>query len=108
MKKDTLILLIAIALTWFVMWFFGNDSDIKKQLKESEEIREQLVERAEKLVLRIDSLKQVKQKVEYKYIYLDKQNKQKDEEIKDNVNGVYTLNERQLDSTIRGWRHIEN
>lgn len=108
MKKDTLILLFAIALTWFVMWFFGNDNDIKKQLKESEEIREQLVERAEQLVLRIDSLKQVKQKVEYKYIYLDKQNKQKDEEIKDNVNSVYTLNERQLDSTIREWRHIEN
>lgn len=105
MKKDTLILLFAIVFAWFMMWFFGNDRDVTKQLRESENKRELLQNELTILKRKNDSLKTLKNKKEIKYVYLDKQNKIKDEEIKDNTNNVYTLDERQLDSAIRHYTH---
>lgn len=105
MKKDTLILLFAIVLTWFVMWFFGNNSDIKKQLKESEEIREVLAKEVRELNKENDSIKSLNTALQNKNKILLRLNSKKDEAIKDNANNVYTLNERELDSAIHSARY---
>lgn len=105
MKKDTYILLFAIVFAWFMIWFFSNDTDITKQLKESENKRVLLENEILLLKKQKDSLERLKTQKEIKYIYLDKQNKNKDDEIKDNVNDVYTLSERELDLSIRQHTH---
>lgn len=105
MKKDTYILLFAIAFAWFMIWFFGNDTDITKQLKESENKRELLTKELRELNKEKDSIILLNNALEKRNKILLSLNNKKDEAIKDNANNVYTLNERELDSSIRNARY---
>lgn len=106
MNKNNILLVIAtIAITWFTVWFFSNDQDIKRQLAESEAKRDKL--KTELIELRHinDSLTTLKDNKAKDYQEKEKRSKTKDNEIQDTINDVYTLNEREIDSTIRHYTH---
>ena len=106
MNKNTLLtIIVTIALTWFLVWFFSNDTDINKQLKESEETRKELVIDNERLQQLNDSLKGVAKAIIKNYNHISKKSKSKDDEIKESSNYIYNLNERQIDSAIRQHTH---
>ena len=108
MNKQNILLIIAtIVLTWFFIWFFSNDADIMRQVKRLETQRDSLINANKTLSFKNDSLVLLKQKEVVKYVKIKQQIKNKENETNNAINNVYSLNEQQLDSTIRTYKHIE-
>jgi len=108
MNKQNILLIIAtIVLTWFFIWFFSNDADIMRQVKRLETQRDSLINANKTLSFKNDSLVLLKQKEVVKYVKIKQQIKNKENETNKAINNVYSLNEQQLDSTIRTYKHIE-
>ena len=106
MNKQNILLIIAtIVLTWFCIWFFSNDTDIMRQVKQLETQRDSLINKNKRLLYKNDSLVLLKQKEFVKYVKIKEQIKNKENETNNAINNVYSLNEQQLDSTIRHYTH---
>lgn len=101
------IILITISLTWLCVWFFSNDSDIMKQVKDLETQRDTLISANKTLSFKNDSLVLLKQKEVVKYVKIKQQIKDKQDETNNAIDNVYSLDEQQLDSILRNYKHTE-
>ena len=104
-KKTLLALTLSIALTWFLVWFFSNDKELIQRNKTLIKERDSLLSLNKKLSFKNDSLTLLKQKEVVKYVKIQSQLNTIKDETKRNINNVYLLNERQIDSTIRNHKH---
>ena len=105
MKDNIIIVIVTIALTWFCVWFFSNDKDIKNQLENVIEQRKELTKEINNLQIENDSLKKIEQAVKIKYVYVNNKISTNEKDIKDVNDYVYSLNEQSIDSTIRHYTH---
>lgn len=96
--NNTLFIIVCILAVLFAVWWFGNEplyNYIQKDLKKENEA----------LKLEIEDIKSYKQKeIEVIRYITDKKQDKKDENTTA-TNAVYTLNEREIDSTIRTHKH---
>lgn len=104
-KKTLLAITLAIALTWFLVWFFSNDKELMQRNKTLIKQRDSIISVNKQLSLKNDSLVLLKQKEVVKYVKIQSQLNTIKDETKRNINNVYLLNERQIDSTIRNHKH---
>ena len=104
-KKTLLAITLAIALTWFLVWFFSNDKELMQRNKTLIKQRDSIISVNKQLSLKNDSLILLKQKEVVKYVKIQSQLNTIKYETKRNINNVYLLNERQIDSTIRNHKH---
>ncbi len=104
-KKTLLAITLTIALTWFLVWFFGNDKELMQRNKTLIKQRDSIISINKQLSLKNDSLILLKQKEVVKYVKIQTQLNTIKDETKRNINNVYLLNERQIDSTIRNHKH---
>lgn len=104
-KKTLLAITLAIALTWFLVWFFSNDKELMQRNKKLIKQRDSIISVNKQLSLKNDSLVLLKQKEVVKYVKIQSQLNTIKDETKRNINNVYLLNERQIDSTIRNHKH---
>lgn len=96
-KPNFIIAIIATAAIVLGIWYFGNETlynYIQKDLKKENTA----------LKLQIEELQEAKQKEVIKYRYISDQKQNKKDETTHTTNAVYTLNERELDSTIRAYK----
>lgn len=108
MNKQNILLIIAtIILTWFVIWFFSNDTDIMRQVKQLETQRDILLNANKRLLYKSDSLLLLKQKEVVKYVKIKEQIKNKEDETNNAINNVYSYDEQKLDSIIRAYKHTQ-
>lgn len=108
MSKQNIILIICtIILTWFVIWFFSNDANIMRQVKQLETQRDSLINANKRLLYKNDSLVLLKQKEVVKYVKIKEQIKNKENETNNAVNNVYSYDEQELDSIIRAYKHFQ-
>ena len=104
-KKIITIILLSVALTWFLVWFFSNDRDLMKQNKELIKVRDSLRIENKVLAFKNDSLQSIEKTIIKNYYTINDKIKDNDKKI-NNVNDyVYSLNERAIDSTIRHHSH---
>ena len=104
-KKTITIILLSVALTWFLVWFFSNDRDLMKQNKELIKVRDSLRIENKVLTFKNDSLQSIEKTIIKNYYNINDKIKDNDKKI-NNVNDyVYSLNERAIDSTIRQHTH---
>ena len=104
-KNYIIIIIITIALTWFCVWFFGNDSDLMNRNKALEKERKELVIERDLLILENDSLKSIEKTIINNYYTTSQKIKSNEKDIKSVNDYVYSLNERSIDSTIRQHTH---
>ena len=104
-KKTLLALTLSIALIWFLVWFFSNDKELTQRNKILIKERDSLLSLNKQLSFKNDSLILLKQKEVVKYVKIQSQLNIIKDETKRNINNVYLLNERQIDSTIRNHKH---
>lgn len=108
MSKQNIILIICtIILTWFVIWFFSNDADIMRQVKQLETQRDSLINENKRLLYKNDSLVLLKQKEVVKYVKIKEQIKNKENETNNAIDSVYSYDEQELDSIIRTYKHFQ-
>ena len=105
MKNNLIILVIAIALTWFVTWFFSNDADLMRRNKELEKERKDFITESDLLIKENDSLKSIETVIVNNYYKTSSKIKTNEKDIKKVNDYVYSLNERSVDSTIRQYTH---
>ena len=105
MRNNIIIIAVTIALTWFCVWFFSNDIDIKRQLEDSVKERDSLTVVNTSLKRVNDSLRTEEKTMINNFNTINQNSKIKDDEIQNINNSVYTLNELEVDSTIRQHTH---
>jgi regulator of replication initiation timing len=106
-KQNILLIIGTIALTWFCFWYFSNDVDIMRQVKDLETQRDTLISANKTLSFKNDSLVLLKQKEVVKYVKIKQQIKDKQDETNNAIDNVYSLDEQQLDSILRNYKHTE-
>ena len=106
-RKNIIQIIITIAITWLCIWFFSNDSDIMRQVKQLETQKDSLLNENKRLSLKNDTLVLLTEKEAVKHAKIKRQIKDKDNETDNAVNNVYTLDEQQLDSILRTYKHTK-
>ena len=104
-KKTITILTLSILLSWFLIWFFSNNKELMQRNKQLIKQRDSLTSLNKALSFKNDSILILKQKEVIKYIKIENQLNTVKDENKNIINSVYSLNERQIDSTIRNHKH---
>ena len=104
-KKTITILTLSILLSWFLIWLFSNDKELMQRNKQLIKQRDSLASLNKTLSFKNDSILLLKQKEVVKYIKIENQLNIVKDENKNIINSVYSLDERQIDSTIRNYKH---
>ena len=110
METEFKYILLAGAIILCLVFFFGITKEydrVRTLLEETEMKRDSLKSIIVEYEIKYDSLEKVKQKEIIKYISLKNDLNKQEDETDSIVNSVYSLDEQQLDSTIRAYKHIE-
>lgn len=105
MNIKPIYVIIFIIFSIVTLYYFLNDRDISKQLKENKKEIQVYKQQIDSLLVVNDSILKIKDKEIVKYMYIAKAKENKVDEDVQITNSVYSFNERQLDSTIRQHTH---
>ena len=99
--------LIGILSCLFIYFVLLENKELNEKLKRQDQVQDSLKVVIKGLEKEYDSLQKVKQEKIIEYITLKSDLEKQQDETDSIVNSVYTLDERQLDSTIRSHKHIK-